>query len=138
MPHHQDACQSLGKGIDTAIGHPFAGQKVIVQEHCRKALDILQFEQRENDHTQGDETFDDRHKSQPVASSYLYGDRESRSNRKHGEHRAIGWFVGIGYFEAEMAAQIIVPPDPFAIYEYLRCGGNALLLLEGIDFGARG
>ena len=38
--NHKQACQTFSVGIDIAVGHPFLGEQIVVQEHGREALNI--------------------------------------------------------------------------------------------------
>ena len=52
---HQHARQRLRERIDVGVGHPAPRQQVVVEEHGREALDVLQLQQRQHRHAEGDE-----------------------------------------------------------------------------------
>jgi len=134
---HQCACDQLGEGIEFGVGQEALGQQIVVEEHGRESLDVLELQHCEGHHRKADEPFAGAHRERRSKNRVAQRNRHEGGDAEDHQNGRIGRGLGVADLEVEETPEVVIAADPLAADEGLRRRFYRVFGLESLGFLTR-
>lgn len=134
---HEDAGAGFDEGVEVGVGDVALGDEVVLDEAGGEGEEVLEFEDAEHAHAQGDEVLKHGDRGEGAECDPVGGEGEGKGDGEDGKDGLVGGaLLGIGAF-AEVFAELVVAAEVFAFEKDLRGLVVAVfLLIGGVGFVA--